>query len=125
MKLISAAFDNSRLIIGIIVFNNLNRKLNVPDTRSTINMTISATGIFDELFLPTLGLLFTSSLAVVSLAHFKSNSLRSTLQTVEVTIFYTLAAISFLLQVKSSWFVDFLSQFKLVEQTYSMTKNFG
>ena len=88
-------------------------------------MTISATGIFDELFLPTLGLLFTLSLAVVSLAHFKSNSLRSTLQTVEVTIFYTLAAISFLLQVKSSWFVDFLSQFKLVEQTYSMTKNFG
>ena len=88
-------------------------------------MTISATGIFDELFLPTLGLLFTSSLTVVSLAHFKWNSLRSTLQTVEVTIFYTLAAISFLLQVKSSWFVDFLSQFKLVEQIHSMTKNFG
>ena len=72
----------------------------------------------DDLFLPTIFLVFISGLSSVFAAHYylKPSETNTKWSTVTRGLLYLLSAVSFLLQLKATWMRDFLHQFELVTE---------
>ena len=69
----------------------------------------------DDLFLPTIFVIFISSLSSVFVVNYYSKPSQTTTKWTAITVcLYLLSAVSFILQLKASWMLDFLHQIELV-----------
>jgi hypothetical protein len=80
-------------------------------------MEVHQAGNMDNFFLPTIFVIFVSSLASVFVVNYYSKPSNITPKwAVITTCLYLLSAISFILQLKASWMLDFLHQVHLVAE---------